>query len=287
MAKTSKKPAGRRLTAKTARHTALAGDTDTALTALRGFADAGDVAASASIAELLAFQGAWAELVPHAAKLTANPSAVYAANVFDDMVRLLGRAGHETGDWAGIAAAIAPAIAAAKAEQLPPNVPRRHEVILTGLAAYCARRGAPPHELVSLWQSASQEQTPPERRKSYEDARDNVFTHRPKLKDKPEHLARHLFSLAVSFEQPDEIARIYPLHEELRDFADACEVAQVVAPTDAQRAWAALEKKLSSWYPVDLAQVAPVVLLTEPTLRPLLGPERCALVLRTPRSGQR
>ena len=35
----------------------------------------------------------------------ANPYAVAAGNVFNDMVRLLGRAGHETGAWDRIAAA--------------------------------------------------------------------------------------------------------------------------------------------------------------------------------------
>lgn len=69
---------------------------------LREIAAGGEHAACASLAELLAFKGEWNELIPNAARLIAHSDTVYAGNIFDDMIRLLGRAGHETGRWLDI-----------------------------------------------------------------------------------------------------------------------------------------------------------------------------------------
>ena len=50
----------------------------------------GDAAASASAAEILAFQGRWKEAVACAAKaLLAEPHAVYAGNVADELKLLV------------------------------------------------------------------------------------------------------------------------------------------------------------------------------------------------------
>ena len=77
---------------KQARLLALRGQPAGALEALLAFAAAGDASASASAAELLAFEGRWHEVLQHATALLAQPSAVYAGNVFDDMSALVRRA---------------------------------------------------------------------------------------------------------------------------------------------------------------------------------------------------
>lgn len=87
----------RKLTLNQARAAARRGETNLAISSLQGFADKGDAAASASLAELLAFRGRWEDVIVHAGRLAANPGTVYAGNVFDDMIGLLGRAGQETG----------------------------------------------------------------------------------------------------------------------------------------------------------------------------------------------
>jgi hypothetical protein len=51
----------------------------------------------------------------------------------------------------------------------------------------------------------------------------------------------------------------------------------------ADDAWRVVENTLARWWPVDVAQVVPVELLIDEGLRPLMTPERCAWVLRTPR----
>jgi hypothetical protein len=82
---------GKPKTRKQAVEAALRGDIDVALDVLLALHAAGDAAASASAAEILAFQGRWDEMVPCAKALLANPRAVYAGNVIDDMKALVNR----------------------------------------------------------------------------------------------------------------------------------------------------------------------------------------------------
>src|SRR5262245_45002265 len=84
---------------KQARQAVLSGLVEIGLPVLRELAGAGDESACASLAELLAFLGDWQECIPKVGKCIGNPFVVYAGNVFDDMVRLLARAGRETRDW--------------------------------------------------------------------------------------------------------------------------------------------------------------------------------------------
>ncbi|MCA1414362.1 MULTISPECIES: hypothetical protein [Bradyrhizobium] len=86
-----------------ARIEALRGNVETALPILAQYAEAGDDGAAASAAELSAYLWRWDVVIAQAARLIANPYAVYAGNVFDELVLLLGRAGRETGDWRAIA----------------------------------------------------------------------------------------------------------------------------------------------------------------------------------------
>jgi hypothetical protein len=80
-----RKPKNRKQAVEAARR----GMIDEALEVLLALHEAGDAAASASAAEILAFQGRWEEMVPCANALLANHDAVYAGNVIDDMKALL------------------------------------------------------------------------------------------------------------------------------------------------------------------------------------------------------
>lgn len=106
-----------------------------------------------------------------------------------------------------------------------------------------------------------------------------------RFKGKPKELAQHCFSLAVVFNVDEEIiARWDPKHPYMH-FDQAAEVARALVRTkQADKAWPILESRLGRWYPVDAAQVLPVVLLTDPLLAPLMTPERAERVLRTPRA---
>ncbi|MBS2015486.1 MAG: hypothetical protein JST00_21540 [Deltaproteobacteria bacterium] len=221
-----KASAGKPKNRKQAVAAALRGEIDDALAVLLALHEKGDASASASAAEILAFQGRWGEMVPCAKALLANPSAVYARNVSDDMKALL-----------------------------------------------AVKEGAPEPAL------------PPEpRRERFEEGL-KMATEGKRFKGKPKELARHCFALAVVFGIDDEIiARWDPAHPFMH-FDQAADVARaLVRRGEPAHAWEVLESRLSRWYPVDAAQVLPVVLLTDPWLAPLMTKERAARVLATPRA---
>lgn len=267
-----------------ARRAALRGDVERALEALRAIAAGGDDAACPPLAELLAFTDRWGECIPHAGRLIANPAAARAGNVFDDMVRLLGRAGHETGDWAGIAA-----LAESAERHVARTVDRAHlrfryATILAGLRRYAARRGAPPHELVAIFGHPRAPTPADVAERRHREAVANEGELRPDLVGDDDGLAVHRFGLACTFQQGDEALRLFERHQGLMSFDGGAWVARhLVARGADEEAWAAIAGVLPRWWPCDAAQVAPTVLLTDPVLRSLTSPERCDRVLRTPR----
>jgi hypothetical protein len=264
---------------KAARQLALDGDVDAALPLILEYAAAGDDGAAASAAELLAFLNRWQEMIPLAARLVANPYCVRAGNVFDDMIGLLGRAGHHTGDWQTIAQA-----AAAAREQLEarfatnemqfPEVKiegerKRLFTILDRLAEYASRRGAPPHELVRIFGTPS---TP-----------DPVSLKSALEKQTGKPPAR-LLDLAIAFAVDEEAIRLFA---DVSDptFDQAVFVAQAfVRSKQPDRAWQAIADHAPKWSPLDNAQVAPVVLLIDEHLHPLLTPARAEQIVRMARA---
>ena len=252
-------PGSKLKTAKQAVAAALQGQPDAALEALLGFAQAGDVAASASAAELLGFMGRWADLVPHAAALIAKPDAVYAGNVFDDMCALLRRAARELGT---------PDIIKAAAATVRKGMEARRDAVLL-------------QDSPALGTKAD-----PENRARYEQAVAESSAGK-RFKGKPDDLARHCFALAVAFNVDDAIIARYDPKNPRFGFEQAVYTALALARRgDAQAAWAVLEPKLGSWWPVDRAQVAPVELIVHPLLLPLMTPERCRQLLETPRGAE-
>jgi len=80
-----------------AQQAALQGNTDDAVKQLEALLDGGDAGAAASLAEIEAFRGQWSELLRHASVFLRKPSAVYAGNVFTDVVHLVALAGIKKG----------------------------------------------------------------------------------------------------------------------------------------------------------------------------------------------
>ncbi len=262
---------------------ALAGRTEEAIEAFGWMVAQGSAAAGASLAELSAFRGDWSEVVRCARLLVAEPTAVYAANVFDDMVQLLGLAGHEGVPWASVAEAAAHGQDALAASDTCGHGRRHLGTILQALADYAAREGQPPHELIRVFGIEGSEPD----REAYRDAVDNVLTLRPNLEGKPDKLARHLFALAAAHHQPDDLVLRFFEAPEIMDFEQAIETARVLVNRgEGQPAWDIIEPRIPLWCPVDDAQVAPVVLLTDRGLRPLVTSERAAALLATPRASE-
>ncbi|HTV39420.1 MAG TPA: SMI1/KNR4 family protein [Candidatus Sulfotelmatobacter sp.] len=294
---TARKP----VSVKKAQAAARGGQTQLVVDSLEGFAAKGDNSAAASLAELRAFLGQWKEVIINAGRLIANPTAVYADNVFQDMIRLLGRAGHRSGDWARVIE-VAEAASQANASrfcelsrQAKDKVGRNHlvkaasryERIFRNLIGYAERNGKPPHELIAIfgirtWRDDMDAQ---KLRAWYEEAVKNAEVLRPDLKRNPLAKWEHFFSLAQGVAE-DEALKLYEAHGQ--NFEMRWQAAEYVAPIyvrlrNESAAWAAIAANLKHWWPVDNAQVTPLALLTNEHLETIMTPERCALVLSTPR----
>jgi hypothetical protein len=224
----AKKPITAPKTKKQAVAAAIAGNIEPALELLLRLHGEGDASASASAAEILAFQGRNVEAVACAKALLKKPGAVYAGNVSDELKQLVA--------------------VIEKGLPKPPGRPKPDREKFEGLVA------DPKVE--------------------------------KRFKGKPRELAQHLLALAeiVCHLDDELIARWDPKHPYFH-FEQACWVARaLVRRGEKERAWAILESRLCGWYPVDAAQVLPIVLLFDPWLAPLMTPERRALVLKTPRA---
>lgn len=245
-------------TAKAAAKAAREGRIDEALDALRAMADAGDAAAAASVAEILAFRGEWAAMVPYAMQLLARPDAVYAGNVFTDLTRLVRRAARELGDPSVIerAAAVVPSSHADK----------RDATLLREYVDPTTSRAPEPERFAEAAREAAAGK---------------------RFRGKPVELAAHLFAVAVALNVEDEIVARWDPTSPGMFLQHATSVARVLAKRgDPERAWAVLEGHLPRWWAVDHAQIAPVEVLVDSVLAPLITVERAEQILRTPRGAE-
>ncbi len=88
------------------------------------------------------------------------------------------------------------------------------------------------------------------------------------------------------------VFRYYPgavaLYDEDNDLPDIFEnvtfVASALAHCGRQKeAWQVIKSRLNCWWPVEDSQIAPVELLIDEGIKPLMSPNRCQEVLQTPR----
>lgn len=274
-------------TLKQVRQAALQGRTDEAISLLRVYGDRGDASASASLAELLAFQNEWSECLLRAGEFIANPRSVYAGNVFDDMIRLLGRAGQETKQWelilqvTQVAAERVEANIAGDAPSKQEAERTRYSKIFQALQEYAQREGSPPHELIEVFGVSRPTQA--EQDIAYQKATQSTEVP-PRLRSDPTALLRHRFSLARVYKQEIEVVRLYEEEQMPSDFDFAVVVAKAYLHREQpDLAWDVLWKHLPLWWPVDRAQVAPVILLVDTDLAGMMNRERCERVLTLPR----
>ncbi len=264
------------------------GETELALESLESFAAKGDFYAVASLAELYAFLGQWDKVISNAGQIIANPTAVAPGNIFYDMVRLLGRAGHRSGEWNRVIE-VAETALKANDKSSSKQAAKSWDKIFRNLIDYAGRKGTPPHELVALlklpYPDAMANMTEKERIAWYQDAIKVADSYYPHFKKDPDGKIEHCFSLAKGVLE-DEALRLYEAHG--TKFRMAWQAAEYVAPIYVRRgnsdiAWTVIGANLQKWWPVGSSQVAPVILLTDEYLNSLMTPERCQLVLSTSR----
>jgi hypothetical protein len=263
------------------------GEPGKALAMLRQLAANGEDSSAASLAELCAFRGLWDEVITNLGRVIRNLGAIPNFNGYPGhLFRLLGRAGHETGQWKQISELAAAAIAAEEEreyDQWHEDVREAFIAWFKNLQAYCKRCGRPPHELIHIFgmTDSVDDLTEAERRQEYDSAVERDTT---RLSKKPVELTVHLFAVARNMKLDDEMLRIYEKTPDAIYFNDALDVSRAyVRRGDAEAAWAVLRGRLHQSVGGLPEQVAPIILLIDDTLRPLMTRERCELVLSTPR----
>jgi hypothetical protein len=245
-------------TAEQAQEAARAGKIDEAFAALTGFADGGDVAASASLAEIHAFRGEWDAVLLRAAPLLANPAEVYAGNVPADLAGLVGRAAEETKRWKDALAVL--------------GKPSGDEWLLTEEVRRFLKAGGK--------RPAPRGQTP------------DPPAHQRKVHQRTAEEAREtkdkklLFLAARGFPLFDAEAVVaFPGARAELDWDETVDAARAfVRQGKPDAAWKAVVPKLGAWTNVERCQIAPCELLHDPDLRRMMTPARCAKVLATPRA---
>ncbi|GAB5545060.1 MAG: hypothetical protein SangKO_048200 [Sandaracinaceae bacterium] len=267
---------GHRSPGEDARRHALAGNASGAIAEFERLAATGDVSASASLSELAAFRDDWETVLAHAGRVVTDPDRVYAGNVFDDMVRLLALAGEEGLPWSAIASATKTALRANTA-QVHAHLRTRREKWLRALLELASGDGQGLEEW-PVWTWGSR--TPAPNPAAFEAAVARLGVANGGTS---KAAARHVFHLAVTFGVSRAVIEQYESCPESMDFSCGLEVARRLAFDRPSCAWAAIQRHLPTWQPVDRAQVAPVVLLVDPRLRHLCTPERARTVLETPR----
>ena len=120
------------------------------------------------------------------------------------MVRLLGRAARETGDWTALREAADESMAGMTATTRPRHHQERFEAILLALGDYADREGAPPHELVRIFGVEEDAPQPEAYAAAVMAAREQE-----RFRRHPNSLPRHCFALAVVFLQDGEAIRIF------------------------------------------------------------------------------
>jgi SMI1 / KNR4 family (SUKH-1) len=300
---TAKKPR----TVKKAAEAARNGQTEIALESLKAFVAKGDDSATAPLAEIYAFFGQWNKVITNAGCFIANPESFRGnyGDIFQNMVRLIGRAGHRTGEWERVIEV------SKKAMQTNAEAGRNfYEKIFLNLIEYAKRKGGAPHELIAIYGKPKKENISQTENLVLEAARAVLAGPKTQLSQEQREakyqnaiamantspfLKPHLKTIHAKMEYvfdqiknfwEDKALELYATHG--ANFTMAWEAALYVTRAyikrgDSNAAWTALQPNLSKWWPNGLIQVAPVILLTDDRLNTLMTPERCQFVLSTPR----
>jgi len=266
-----------------ARIAALRGDVESALPVLARHAQAGDDSAAASAAELSAYLWHWQDVIEHAARLIANPYAVYAGNVFDELVRLLGRAGRETGDWRGIARVADAASQRVEADLRanPWGFPDskiegavdRLLPILDRLGEYALGEGhIRLHGHLDIFSPKPAVPKP------------DLFDAAMKLKQNQKSDARRLV-FACMYHLDDEMIRLFDAMEGKVGFDRAVSVAKAfLRRNDDAMAWQTVRGNWADWMLADRVQTTPLVFLIDEDFAGLVTRERALELVHMPRA---
>ena len=261
-------------TARKAAECLRAGDVDLALPVLEKLADKGDVEAALSLAEVCAFRDDDEGVVRRATALFDHPDTIGSSNGFTEMGRLVARAVRRIALRRGASPGAADDEALAAVEELAGKMRLPGDVSRSkyfGLDDDGAAEVADPK---------------PGARSGYDAHLAKPSTERD-YRGHPRELLRHCFAVAMGSRLEDELVRLWADPIFPRTFKEAVCVARWRAFRGKQDdAWAILEPNLPTWWPLYYFQVAPVELLHDRWLGPLLLPERRERILAMPRGSE-
>jgi hypothetical protein len=256
-----------------AQRTALQGNVEAARAELSSLERNGDVAANASLAEIAAYQRRWKELLQRAEVLFGTPSAMYTHNVYQELTLLVARAGAELGDWQEVQRLADFALSWLTDPEKQEG--RIYRVRL--LKDFALRKGRGPY---------GEEEAPEEqRRKDFEALLEAFSKNTEKRFKKPDQRRNRLFALARTSRYYPGAVALYDQEKALPFIFDNIVFAAsaLARAGRGDEAWNAIRSSMHLWWPVEVTQVAPVVLLTDDALKLVMTPARCEELLRTPR----
>lgn len=267
----------RRHPLSTAHDLALQGRIEEAVAELEPLAVAGHGGASASLAEIAAFQGDWEVTLGHTGQALLQPDDLYSMNVYEGLCLLAFRAGEEREDWDAVRT-----LAIDAAAKLPIEDDESTEAWIStaeSLGQAAEQRGVEPLLLPEIFQSE-------DKQAKFEQGVTGL--QQPKMQKRyPSESARtnYLYALARALGYPQGAIEEWERSTELPSNYECAEflAAGLVAEDRADEAWRVIEECVSTWWPVSLSQVAPIDLIVQPSLAPLMNSQRSEFVLRTPR----
>lgn len=259
-----------------AQRLALRGNIESAAAELRLLREQGITGASASLAEIAAYHQRWEDVFLHSRAILVSPSAVDTLNVYLDLVSLVARAAGETGDWD-----TAQKLAELARGSLSTEDRDRTKVeAIVRLAQFVDLRSSntaftlsDPDELI-------------ERRKArFEEAMEKLAANKSKRFKTPLERLEHVFGLARVYSYGQGAVDIFDREKALPNIFDnvAFTAAALVRCGRPEDAWSAIKARVHLWWPVEVTQIAPVVLLADGALGHSMTPQRCEWILRCPR----
>ena len=220
---------------------------------LEAAAEQGSASAAYSLAEIAALQGDWDGVLARLAQFMPNEKQIYAGNVKRDVAGLLWRAAEETGRWPEAAKLLAGMKENAVGGLFYKSLKR----LLTAKG-----KGAAP-KLVHVMGTAKDYAEHVAKAKAEKDAFGVVMNAK-------EH---------ASFDA-DVVAHFAAAEDELTQFDYVLDcIPAFVRQKKVAAGWAAFTRKLSDWMNVEDCQIAPIVVLWDPAMRPMMTPPRCAALL--------
>lgn len=258
-----------------AQRLALQGDIEAALVELEALRRKGDVGASASLAEIAAYQGRWQDVLRHAETVVASPASLDTFNVYVETLALVARASAELSAWAD-----AQRLAKLALSKLPKKGDDETSADAARcLAAFAKNKGKGPAPGVDEPEDSM------DRRKAKFDAAVAKMTATKKKFLTPADRLDHLYGLASVYGFHPGAVLVYDREKVLPDIFDnvAFAASALARGGRGDEAWQAIRAKVGEWWPVERTQIAPVILLADPALAEVMTPARCAEILRTPR----